>query len=108
MIVRGAPRHRRQPPLMAWPRAHLAFRGRDQRKFSWHIEIVYQTLKAARTHGGGSGQCHERCPRRDAHRETVAEQQSLRSRAAEEFASEDVPALRGNRAARRPVDSPAA
>jgi len=47
MIVRGAPAIA-ATAAYGLAQGALAFRGRDLRKFSRHIETVYQTLKAAR------------------------------------------------------------
>jgi len=68
----------------------LAFRGNDQRKFSRHIEIVYQTLKASRPTAVDpvNAMNSVRVATRAGH--TVAEQQTLAVAAAEEFANEDV------------------
>lgn len=68
----------------------LAFRGRDLKKFSAHIETVFQTLKAARPTAVDPVNAMNRL--RDIMRngKTVEEQQSLALAAAEEFANEDV------------------
>jgi S-methyl-5-thioribose-1-phosphate isomerase len=68
----------------------LAFRGNDLKKFSAHVEIVYQTLKSARPTAvdpvnATNGVRHEM-----ARGKTVAEKQALALAAAEEFANEDV------------------
>jgi methylthioribose-1-phosphate isomerase len=66
------------------------FRGQDLKKFSSHIETVYQTLKAARPTAIDPVNAMDQI--RDAMRagETVEEQQSIALAAAEEFANEDV------------------
>jgi S-methyl-5-thioribose-1-phosphate isomerase len=68
----------------------LAFRGRDQRKFSRHIETIYQTLKAARPTAVDPVNAMNGVRAVMRAGKTVAEQQSLALAAAEEFASEDV------------------
>jgi methylthioribose-1-phosphate isomerase len=66
-----------------------AFRGRDLKKFTDHVETVYQTLKAARPTAVDPVNAMNgvRAIMRNA--ETVEEQQSLALAAAEEFANED-------------------
>lgn len=68
----------------------LAFRGNDLKKFSGHIEAVFQTLKAARPTAVDPVNAMNDV--RDAMRrgETVEEQQALALAEAEEFANEDV------------------
>src|ERR1035438_8670724 len=68
----------------------LAFRGNNVKKFSAHVETVYQTLKAARPTAVDpvNAMNDVRVTMRDG--ETVAEQQSLALAAAEEFANEDM------------------
>jgi methylthioribose-1-phosphate isomerase len=89
MIVRGAPAIA-ATAAYGLAQGALAFRGCDRRKFSRHIETVYQTLKAARptavdpVNAMNGVRAVMRAGR------TVAEQQSLALAAAEEFASEDV------------------
>jgi S-methyl-5-thioribose-1-phosphate isomerase len=89
MIVRGAPAIA-ATAAYGLAQGALAFRGRDLRKFSRHIEIVYQTLKTARptavdpVNAMNDVRAVMRAGR------TVAEQQSLALAAAEEFAGEDV------------------
>jgi methylthioribose-1-phosphate isomerase len=67
-----------------------AFRGRSLVKFSEHVEVVYQTLKAARptaidpVNAMNEVRSVMRCG------ETLQEQQALALAAAEEFANEDV------------------
>ena len=67
-----------------------AFRGGDLRKFSTHIETVYQTLKAARPTAVDPVNAMNDVRRFMATGETVEEQQALALAAAEEFANEDV------------------
>jgi S-methyl-5-thioribose-1-phosphate isomerase len=68
----------------------LAFRGGDLKKFSAHVENVYQTLAAARPTAVDPINALNAVRREMARGETVAGQQSLALAAAEEFASEDV------------------
>jgi methylthioribose-1-phosphate isomerase len=68
----------------------LAFRGNDLKKFSAHIEIVYQTLADARPTAVDPVNAMKDVRREMARGETVAEKQSLALAAAEEFANEDV------------------
>ncbi len=67
-----------------------AFRGDDLRKFAGYIDVVYQTIKAARPTAVDPVNAMNEV--REALRggETVAEQQKLALAAAEHFASEDV------------------
>jgi methylthioribose-1-phosphate isomerase len=68
----------------------LAFRGRDLKKFSAHVENVYQVLKNARpTAVDPVNAMNAVCAAMRAGA-TVAEQQSLALAAADEFAREDV------------------
>jgi S-methyl-5-thioribose-1-phosphate isomerase len=68
----------------------LAFRGHDLQKFRRHVEIVCQTLKAARpTAVDPVNAMNGVCATMRAGK-TVEEQQKLALAAAEEFASEDV------------------
>ncbi len=68
----------------------LAFRGNDLKKFSAHVETVYQTLKSARptavdpVNAMNDVQVAMRCGK------SVAERQFLALAAAEEFANDDV------------------
>lgn len=66
-----------------------AFRGRDLKKFSAHVETVFQTLKAARP--TAVDPVNAMIALREIMRsgETVEEQQALALAAAEEFANED-------------------
>jgi methylthioribose-1-phosphate isomerase len=68
----------------------LAFRGRDLKKFSAHIETVYQILKNARPTAVDpvNAMRDVRVAMRTG--KTIAEKQSLALAAAEEFANEDV------------------
>src|SRR3984957_7620774 len=68
----------------------LAFRGSDLKKFSAHVETVYQTLADARPTAVDPVNAMNDVRREMARGETVAEQQSLALAAAEEFANEDV------------------
>jgi len=68
----------------------LAFRGGDLKKFSAHVDQVYQTLAAARPTAVDPVNAMNDVRRNMAAGETVAEQQSLALAAAEEFANEDV------------------
>ena len=67
-----------------------AFRGSNLRRFSAHMQTVYQTLKAARPTAVDpvNAMHHVRAAMRLG--ETVEEQQALALAAAEEFANEDV------------------
>jgi methylthioribose-1-phosphate isomerase len=67
-----------------------AFRGQDLKKFSIHIETVYQTLKAARPTAVDPVNAMIAVRVAMQTGETVPEQQSLALAAAEEFANEDV------------------
>jgi len=68
----------------------LAFRGGDLKKFSAHVETVYQTLADARPTAVDPVNAMNDVRRHMARGETVAEQQSLALAAAEDFANEDV------------------
>ncbi len=68
----------------------LAFRGRDRRKFSTHIETVYATLKAARPTAVDPVNAMNDVRKVMTAGESVEEQQALALAAAEEFATEDV------------------
>jgi S-methyl-5-thioribose-1-phosphate isomerase len=68
----------------------LAFRGGDLKKFSTHVETVYQTLAAARPTAVDPINALNAVRREMARGETVAGQQALALAAAEEFASEGV------------------
>jgi S-methyl-5-thioribose-1-phosphate isomerase len=89
MIVRGAPAIA-ATAAYGLAQGALAFRGRDQRKFSRHIETIYQTLKAARPTAVDPVNAMNGVRAVMRAGKTVAEQQSLALAAAEEFASEDV------------------
>jgi S-methyl-5-thioribose-1-phosphate isomerase len=67
----------------------LAFRGRDLKKFSPHVELVYKTLAAARPTAVDPVNAMNDVRRKMVVGETVAEQQALALAAAEEFANED-------------------
>jgi methylthioribose-1-phosphate isomerase len=66
-----------------------AFRGRDLKKFSTHIGLVFKTLAEARPTAVDPVNAMKGVRREMARGETVAEQQSLALAAAEEFANED-------------------
>src|SRR5476649_1422654 len=68
----------------------LAFRGSDLKKFSAHIENVYQTLADARPTAVDPVNAMNDVRREMARGKTVEEKQSLALAAAEEFANEDV------------------
>jgi S-methyl-5-thioribose-1-phosphate isomerase len=68
----------------------LAFRGNDLKKFSAHIENVYQVLKNARPTAVDPVNAMNDVRREMARGKTVEEKKSLALAAAEEFAKEDV------------------
>jgi methylthioribose-1-phosphate isomerase len=68
----------------------LAFRGNDLKKFSAHVENVYQTLKDARPTAVDPVNAMNDVCREMARGKTVGEKQSLALAAAEEFANGDV------------------
>jgi len=68
----------------------FAFCGNDLKKFSAHIEIVFQTLKAARPTAVDPVNAMNDVRREMARGKSVGEKQSLALAAAEEFANEDV------------------
>jgi S-methyl-5-thioribose-1-phosphate isomerase len=68
----------------------LAFRGRDLKNFSAHIEKVYQTLAAARPTAIDPLNAMIAVRREMARGDSIAEQQSLALAAAEEFANDSV------------------
>jgi S-methyl-5-thioribose-1-phosphate isomerase len=67
-----------------------AFRGRDLEKFRREVEIVFQTLKAARPTAVDPVNAMHQVRQVMQAGETVEEQQALALAAAEEFANEDV------------------
>ena len=67
-----------------------AFRGRDLKKFSAHVENVFQTLKAARPTAVDPVNAMNGLRELMRSGETVEEQQALALVGAEEFANEDV------------------
>jgi S-methyl-5-thioribose-1-phosphate isomerase len=67
-----------------------AFRGRDLKEFSRHVEQVYATLRSARPTAVDPVNAMSSVRRAMVCGETVEEQQSIALAAAEEFASEDV------------------
>jgi S-methyl-5-thioribose-1-phosphate isomerase len=89
MIVRGAPAIA-ATAAYGLAQGALAFRGRELRKFPRHIEIVYQTLKAARPTAVDPVNAMNGVRAVMRTGRTVAEQQSFALAAAEEFASQDV------------------
>ncbi len=68
----------------------LAFHGNDLKKFSAHVENVYQTLKDARPTAVDPVNAMNSVRREMARGKTVEEKKSLALAAAEEFANEDV------------------
>ncbi len=68
----------------------LAFRGNDLKKFSAHVETVYQVLKNARPTAVDPVNAMNDVRRKMLAGKTVAERQFLALAAAEEFANEDV------------------
>jgi S-methyl-5-thioribose-1-phosphate isomerase len=68
----------------------IAFRGNDLKKFSAHVETVYQVLKSARPTAVDPVNALNDVRAAMRVGETVEEQQSLVLAAAEEFANEDV------------------
>jgi S-methyl-5-thioribose-1-phosphate isomerase len=68
----------------------LAFRGRDLKKFSAHVGMVYQVLKNARPTAVDPVNAMNDVRRKMIAGKTVAERQFLALAAAEEFAREDV------------------
>lgn len=67
-----------------------AFRGADLKKFSAHVDLVFQTLADARPTAVDPVNAMRDVRRKMIAGETVAEQQALALAAAEEFAHEDV------------------
>jgi S-methyl-5-thioribose-1-phosphate isomerase len=67
-----------------------AFRGTDLKKFSKHVNAVYETLKSARPTAVDPVNAMNDVRRHMSTGETVAEQQSLALAAAEDFANDDV------------------
>lgn len=67
-----------------------AFRGSDAKKFSCHVEAVYQTLKDARPTAVDPVNAMNDVRAAMTRGETVAEQQAIALAAAEQFAAEDV------------------
>jgi len=68
----------------------LAFRGRDLQKFHRHVDVVYQTLKAARPTAVDPVNAMNRVRAAMRAGKIIEEQQKLALAAAEEFANEDV------------------
>ena len=67
-----------------------AFRGEDLRRFSRHVETVYQTLKAARPTAVDPVNAMNEVRRAMGGAESVQQQQALALAAAEQFANDDV------------------
>ena len=67
-----------------------AFPGKDLKRFSAHVDVVFQTLAAARPTAVDPVNAMNRVRGEMTRGQTVAEQQSLALAAAEEFANEDV------------------
>ena len=88
MIVRGAGAIG-ATAAYGFAQGALAFRGGDLQKFSIHVEIVYQTLKAARPTAVDPVNAMNDVRTAMRAGKTVAEQQALALAAAEEFADED-------------------
>jgi len=89
MIVRGAGAIG-ATAAYALAQGALAFRGNDLKKFSTHIENVYQTLADARPTAVDPVNAMNDVRREMSRGKTVAEKKSLALAAAEEFANEDV------------------
>ncbi len=89
MIVRGAPAIA-ATAAYGLAQGALAFRGSDLRKFSRHLETVYQTLKTARPTAVDPVNAMNGVRAIMRRGKTVAEQQALALAVAEEFANEDV------------------
>jgi methylthioribose-1-phosphate isomerase len=68
----------------------LAFRGNDCKKFSAHVETVYQILKSARPTAVDPVNAMNDVRREMARGKTIEEKKSLALAAAEEYANEDV------------------
>jgi S-methyl-5-thioribose-1-phosphate isomerase len=68
----------------------LSLGGNDLKKFSAHVETVFQTLKSARPTAVDPVNAMNDVRREMARGKTIAEKQSLALAAAEEFANEDV------------------
>ena len=66
-----------------------AFRGKDSKRFQRHVELVFQTLKAARPTAVDPVNAMIEVRRRMSEGESVGEQQQLALTAAEDFANED-------------------
>ena len=89
MIVRGAGAIG-ATAAYGFAQGALDFRGNDLKKFSAHIENVYQVLKNARPTAVDPVNAMNGVRREMARGKTVEEKQSLALAAAEEFANEDV------------------
>ncbi|HTY86496.1 MAG TPA: S-methyl-5-thioribose-1-phosphate isomerase [Candidatus Acidoferrum sp.] len=89
MIVRGAPAIA-ATAAYGLAQGALAFRGRDLRTFSRHLNAVYRTLKNARPTAVDPVNAMDGVRTAMRSGETVIEQQALALAAAEEFADESV------------------
>src|SRR5438445_4127221 len=89
MVVRGAGAIGATAAYGLAQGAH-AFRGGDLPRFKRHVELVYQTLKAARPTAVDPVNAMNQVRHAMAAGETVEEQQTLALAAAEEFAHHDV------------------
>ncbi|MGA3283431.1 MAG: S-methyl-5-thioribose-1-phosphate isomerase [Verrucomicrobiota bacterium] len=89
MVVRGAPAIA-ATAAYGLAQGALAFRGRSLEKFSRHVEIVYQTLKAARPTAVDPVNAMNTVRAAMRSGKTVGERQALALAAAEEFADEDM------------------
>ena len=89
MIVRGAPAIA-ATAAYGLAQGALAFRGSDLKKYSAHVETVYQTLRAARPTAVDPVNAMNGVRAVMRAGKTVAEKQSLALAAAEEFAGDSV------------------
>ncbi|MBI3191760.1 MAG: S-methyl-5-thioribose-1-phosphate isomerase, partial [Pedosphaera parvula] len=89
MIVRGAPAIA-ATAAYGLAQGARAFRGSDLGKFTRHVEVVYQTLAAARPTAVDPVNAMNQLRGVMAAGQSVAEQQSLALKAASDFADEDV------------------
>jgi methylthioribose-1-phosphate isomerase len=89
MIVRGAPAIA-ATAAFGLAQGARAFRGHDRSRFARHIEVVYETLRAARPTAVDPVNAMNQVRTAMEAGQTPAEQQALALAAAEEFAHEDV------------------
>lgn len=89
MVVRGAPAIA-ATAAYGLAQGAQAFRGRDLKKFSAHLDLVFQTLKEARPTAVDPVNAMLQVRRIMERGESVEEQQALAVAAAEQFAEEDV------------------